>query len=61
MAPVAPGRLLKREMVARKPGANRLSLDIGAPSVRITIARTISHTAWARRAIVYVSLVPELL
>ena len=38
MAPVVhPGRLLKREMVARKlSGANRLSLDIGVPSGRIT-------------------------
>ena len=37
MAPlVHPGRLLKREMVARKPSANRLSLDIGVPSGRIT-------------------------
>jgi antitoxin HigA-1 len=36
MAPVVhPGRLLKREMVARKLSANRLSLDIGVPS-RIT-------------------------
>jgi addiction module HigA family antidote len=37
MAPVVyPGRLLKREMVARKLSANRLSLDIGVPSDRIT-------------------------
>src|SRR5476651_2574256 len=37
MAPsVHPGRLLKREMVARKLSANRLSLDIGVPSGRIT-------------------------
>jgi addiction module HigA family antidote len=37
MAPVAhPGRLLKRELVARKLSANRLSLDIGVPSGRIT-------------------------
>jgi antitoxin HigA-1 len=37
MAPVVhPGRLLKREMVARKLSANRLSLDIGVPSGRIT-------------------------
>src|SRR5260370_39264180 len=33
---VHPGRLLKREMVARKLSANRLSLDIGVPSGRIT-------------------------
>jgi antitoxin HigA-1 len=37
MAPVVhPGRLLKREMIARKLSANRLSLDIGVPSGRIT-------------------------
>jgi antitoxin HigA-1 len=37
MAPVVhPGRLLKREIVARKLSANRLSLDIGVPSGQIT-------------------------
>jgi addiction module HigA family antidote len=37
MAPVVhPGRLLKRELTARKLSANRLSLDIGVPSGRIT-------------------------
>jgi addiction module HigA family antidote len=37
MAPVShPGRLLRRELVARKLSANRLSLDIGVPSGRIT-------------------------
>ena len=37
MAPVVhPGRLLKRELGARKISANRLSLDIGVPSGRIT-------------------------
>ena len=37
MAPVShPGRLLKRELTARKLSANRLSLDIGVPSGRIT-------------------------
>jgi addiction module HigA family antidote len=37
MAPIAhPGRLLKRELEARKLSANRLSLDIGVPSGRIT-------------------------
>ncbi|MCW5691239.1 MAG: HigA family addiction module antidote protein [Pseudolabrys sp.] len=37
MAPVShPGRLLKRELVARELSANRLSLDIGVPSGRIT-------------------------
>jgi antitoxin HigA-1 len=37
MAPVVhPGRFLKREMVTRKLSANRLSLDIGVPSGRVT-------------------------
>ena len=37
MTPVShPGRLLKRELAARKLSANRLSLDIGVPSGRIT-------------------------
>jgi antitoxin HigA-1 len=37
MAPVAhPGRFLKRELVARSLSANRLALDIGVPSGRIT-------------------------
>ena len=37
MAPIAhPGRLLKRELAARSLSANRLSLDIGVPSGRIT-------------------------
>jgi addiction module HigA family antidote len=37
MAPVShPGRLLKRELAARKLSANRLSLDIGVPSGRVT-------------------------
>ena len=37
MAPVVhPGRLLKRELGTRKLTANRLSLDIGVPSGRIT-------------------------
>jgi addiction module HigA family antidote len=31
-----PGRLLKRELSVRKLSANRLSLDIGVPSGRIT-------------------------
>jgi antitoxin HigA-1 len=36
MVPVVhPGRLLKRELVARKLSANRLSLDIAVPSGRI--------------------------
>jgi addiction module HigA family antidote len=37
MPPVAhPGRLLKRELVARGLSANRLALDLGVPSGRIT-------------------------
>jgi len=37
MVPIAhPGRLLKRELASRKLSANRLSLDIGVPSGRIT-------------------------
>jgi addiction module HigA family antidote len=38
MPPVShPGRLLKREVTARKLSANRLSLDLGVPSGRITV------------------------
>ncbi len=37
MPPIShPGRLLKRELKARKLSANRLALDIGVPSGRIT-------------------------
>jgi antitoxin HigA-1 len=37
MAPaVHPGRLLRRELQARGLSANRLSLDLGVPSGRIT-------------------------
>ena len=37
MTPVAhPGRLLKGELNARNLSANRLALDIGVPSGRIT-------------------------
>jgi addiction module HigA family antidote len=37
MAPAAhPGRLLKRELGSRKLSANRLALDLGVPSGRIT-------------------------
>src|SRR6266705_3256669 len=37
MPPVVhPGRFLKRQMVARKLSATRLSLDIGVPSGRVT-------------------------
>src|ERR1700690_4062715 len=33
---IHPGRLLKRELGARKLSANRLALDLGVPSGRIT-------------------------
>ena len=37
MTPVShPGRLLKRELEARGLSANRLALDIGVPSGRVT-------------------------
>lgn len=37
MTPIAhPGRLLRRELEARGLSANRLSLDLGVPSGRIT-------------------------
>jgi addiction module HigA family antidote len=37
MPPIAhPGRLLKRELKARKLSANRLALDLAVPSGRIT-------------------------
>ena len=37
MAPaIHPGRLLRRELEARKLSANRLALDLGVPSGRIT-------------------------
>lgn len=37
MAPIVhPGRLLKRELAARKLSANRLSFDIGVLSGRVT-------------------------
>lgn len=37
MPPIAhPGRLLRRELKARGLSANRLALDIGVPSGRIT-------------------------
>lgn len=31
-----PGRLLKRELTARRLSANRLAIDLGVPSGRIT-------------------------
>jgi addiction module HigA family antidote len=34
--PVHPGRLLRRELTARELSANRLALDLGVPSGRIT-------------------------
>jgi addiction module HigA family antidote len=37
MPPAAhPGRLLRREMARRKLSANRLALDLGVPSGRVT-------------------------
>ena len=37
MAPIAhPGRLLQREMAARGVSSNRLAIDLGVPSGRIT-------------------------
>jgi antitoxin HigA-1 len=37
VAPIVhPGRLLKRELLARALSANRLALDLGVPSGRIT-------------------------
>ena len=33
---VHPGRILRREMTARKLSANRLALELGVPSGRIT-------------------------
>lgn len=37
MAPaIHPGRILRRELEARKLSANRLALDLGVPSGRIT-------------------------
>jgi antitoxin HigA-1 len=36
LAAAHPGRLLKRELNARALSANRLALDIGVPSGRIT-------------------------
>jgi antitoxin HigA-1 len=37
MTPVShPGRLLKRELAARNLSANRLALELGVPSGRIT-------------------------
>jgi addiction module HigA family antidote len=35
-APVHPGRLLRRELRARELSTNRLALDLGVPSGRIT-------------------------
>ena len=36
MMPVHPGRILKRELVARSLSANRLALELKVPSGRIT-------------------------
>ncbi|MGQ0664843.1 MAG: HigA family addiction module antitoxin [Pseudomonadota bacterium] len=35
-APAHPGRLLKRELAARRPSANRFALAIGVPCGRVT-------------------------
>ena len=52
MAPVVhPGRLLKRELVARKLSANRLSLDIGVPSCRVTDVLNGRHSITADTAV----------
>lgn len=40
-----PSRFLKRELVARKLGANRLPLDIGIPSGRRLVADTLRYPA----------------
>lgn len=36
MVPIHPGRILKRELAARKLSANRLALSLRVPSGRIT-------------------------
>ena len=36
MMPVHPGRILRRELVARELSANRLALELKVPSGRIT-------------------------
>jgi addiction module HigA family antidote len=46
-----PGRLLKRELTARKLSANRLSLDIGVPSGRITDILNARHSITADTAV----------
>ena len=33
---IQPGRMLRRELTARKLSANRLALDLGVPSGRVT-------------------------
>jgi addiction module HigA family antidote len=35
-AAIHPGRILRRELVARKLSANRLALELGVPSGRVT-------------------------
>jgi addiction module HigA family antidote len=50
--PVAlPGRLLKREMVARGLSANRLALALGVPSGRITDILNQQHAISAETAV----------
>ena len=36
MVPIQPGRILRRELAARGPPANRLALALRVPSGRIT-------------------------
>ena len=36
MKPIHPGRILKREMAARKLSSNKLALSLRVPSGRIT-------------------------
>jgi addiction module HigA family antidote len=52
MAPIVhPGRLLKRELASRKLSANRLSLDIGVPSGRISDVLNGRHAIKADTAV----------
>src|SRR3954466_101446 len=52
MAPVVhPGRLLKRELATRNLSANRLALDIGAPSGRVTDILNVRRSITADTAV----------
>ena len=46
-----PGRLLNRELTARKLSANRLSLDIGVPSGLITYILNVRRSITADTAV----------